>query len=46
MGYELHIVRKKDFEDYEEESYISHEEFVQLVERRPELSWKAIGNDE
>lgn len=46
MGYELHIVRKKDFEDYEEESNITHEEFVQLVERRPELSWKAIGNDE
>lgn len=46
MGYEVHIVRKKDYEDYEEESSISHEEYVQMVERRPELSWNAIGVDE
>ncbi len=46
MGYEVHIIRKKDYEDYDEESNITHEEFIALVERRPELSWEAVGNDE
>jgi hypothetical protein len=42
MGYEVHIVRKKDYEDYEEESNITYEEFASLVDRRPELEWEAI----
>lgn len=39
MGYELHIVRRKNFEDYEEESNITEAEWKAMVESDPELSW-------
>jgi hypothetical protein len=37
MGYELHIVRKNNFDDFEEDSNISPEEWLALVEADPEL---------
>lgn len=46
MGYEVHIVRKKDYEDYEEESNITYEEFAAMVDRRPELSWESADNSD
>ena len=37
MGYELHIVRQNDWEDYEEESNISIEEWLAYVQTDTEL---------
>ncbi len=37
MGYELHIIRKSDYENYEEDSSISFEEWLKLVENDSEL---------
>ena len=37
MGYELHIVRKKNFDDFEEESDIYLDEWLSFVEADPEL---------
>ncbi|WP_018343436.1 hypothetical protein [Cytophaga aurantiaca] len=37
MGYELHIVRQKDWEDYEEESSITLDEWLAYVETDSEL---------
>ena len=37
MGYELHIVRRNDYDDYEEESNITLEEWLKYVESDSEL---------
>lgn len=39
MGYELHIIRKKNWEDDEEPSVITIEEWRQYVDTDPELEW-------
>ncbi len=48
MGVELHIVRRKNFDDYEEESNITFDEWKLMVEGDNELSWTAYewSNDE
>lgn len=45
MGYEVHVVRRKDFENYEEESNITMEEWKHLVESSPELTWEQFDGD-
>ena len=37
MGYDLHIVRRKDWDDYEEDSDISLEEWLAYVQTDDEL---------
>ena len=37
MGYELHIVRRSDWDDYEEDSNISFEEWLAYVQSDNEL---------
>jgi hypothetical protein len=37
MGYEFHIVRRKDWEDFEEDSNISLEEWLAYVQSDNEL---------
>src|SRR4051812_39212729 len=37
MGYELHIIRKTNWEDHEEESVITLDEWFQYVEQDEEL---------
>ncbi|MES2617985.1 MAG: hypothetical protein V4613_08900 [Bacteroidota bacterium] len=45
MGYEVHVVRKNDFENDEEESNITMEEWKHLVESTPELTWEQFAGD-
>ena len=45
MGYEVHIIRKNDFES-DEESNITMEEWKQLVESSPELTWEQFDGDD
>jgi len=39
MGYEVHIVRKNNYDDYDESSNITFQEFCKLVDEHPDLSW-------
>lgn len=45
MGYEVHVVRRNDFENYDEESNITMEEWKHLVESSPELTWEQFDGD-
>ena len=45
MGYEVHIIRKNDFES-DEDSNITMEEWQQLVESSPELTWQQFDGDD
>ncbi|MDI1232990.1 MAG: hypothetical protein PSX81_01775 [bacterium] len=45
MGYEVHVVRRNDFDNYEEESNISIQEWKQLVDTFPELTWEQFEGD-
>ncbi len=46
MGYELHIVRRNDYDDFEEESNITEAEWKAVVEADPELSWEGHINEQ
>lgn len=39
MGYEVHIIRKDDYEDYEVDSNITFEEISSFVDQQKEFSW-------
>jgi hypothetical protein len=39
MGYEVHIMRKVDYDDYDEASNITFEEVLSFVEQHSEFSW-------
>lgn len=42
MGYDLHIRRKKDWEDYEEESSITLDEWLEYVKSDSELKLNSL----
>ncbi len=44
MGYEVHIVRKNNY-DNDEASNITIEEWKQIVDSSPELTWKQFEGD-
>ena len=45
MGYDLHIMRRNDFENREEESNITLEEWKNLVESSDDLTWQEFPLD-
>src|ERR1043165_9637946 len=45
MSYDLFIVRRNNFEDYEEESNITLEEWKNLVESSDDLTWEEFPGD-